>query len=173
MHDLKNISEECIRELKAIDIPIQDDKIREIVAVPLDKDGCEGHCVITGDGGFRIEIWQEMLNDNIINPVILKSITCHELTHTCEGCMNHCGKFRRYLKKIDEFYHYGMMIMYDDYMHPNEQVLDKLQCTKCGFIQLFRKKANSKNIRDARSLSPDLLPRCPYCGGKTIHTLIK
>ena len=65
MYDLQKIAKECIAELKATDIPIQNEKIREIIAVPLDQDGDAGHCTVTKDSGFRIEIWEGMLSDDV------------------------------------------------------------------------------------------------------------
>lgn len=171
MHDLKKTAEECIRELKAIDIPIQDEKIRNIIAVPLHKDKCVGHCIITEDGGFSIEIWNEMLGDGV-DLITLKNLICHELLHTCDGCMNHKGTFRRYSRKIDKFYDYGMMTGDDDYLHPEKPVLDRFQCTKCKYIHLYRKESNSQNARAIKAISENLLSQCPYCGGKMTHTPI-
>ena len=48
-----------------IDIQLQDEKVREIIAVPLDKDGDAGHCTVTKDSGFRIEIWEGMLSNDV------------------------------------------------------------------------------------------------------------
>lgn len=167
MYDLQKIAGECIAELKAIDIPIQDGKIREIIAVQLDKDGYVGHCIVTKDGGFRIEIWEEMLSDDV-RLVALKSLVCHELLHTCEDCMNHRGKFRRYLRKVDKYYDYGMMTGDDDYLNPSKPVLVKIQCSKCKYIQLYRKEENYKNIMQLYRMSDNLLPRCPYCRGMMV-----
>lgn len=162
MHDLQNIAEECISELKAIDIPIQDEKIRDIIAVPLDEDGSTGHCIVTEDGGFRIEIYNEMLGDSV-KLISLKRLVCHELLHTCEGCMNHRGQFRRYSRKVDKFYGYGMMTGDDDYLHPEKPILEKLQCPKCKYICIYRNEKTSASIKRMKNISDNLLPRCPCC----------
>lgn len=172
MHDLQKVAAECISELKAIDIPIQDEKIKEIVAVPLDEDGCDGHCLIINEDKYRIEIYEKML-DNHVRLVSLKRLICHELLHTCEGCMNHKGTFRRYSRKIDKIYNYGMMTGDDDYLHPENPILDKFQCTKCKYIYYYKKKENSDEARAVKALSEDFLSRCPFCGGKMFHTKLQ
>lgn len=169
MHDLLKIAEECISELKAIYIPIQDNKIKEIVAVPLDKDGYVGHCIVTEDGGFSIGIWEKLLIDSI-ELTTLKGLICHELLHTCDGCMNHRGKFRRHSRKIDKYYNYGLMTSDDDYLHPEKPVLEKLQCPKCKLICKYRNEETCAGIRKMKSISENLLPRCPYC--RTVMMLL-
>lgn len=146
MHDLAEYAEECIRELKEINVPIRNDMIERVDAVPLHEDGCRGHCITLENDSFSIEIWEKMLDD-CVEVVRLKSLICHELIHTCVDCMNHAGQYRRYARKVDKTYHYLIMIGDDDPFHPGNPVLDKLQCSKCKFIQLYRIKENSENIR--------------------------
>lgn len=167
MHDLQEIARECISELKAIDIPVQDDKIRAIAAVPLHKDGYKGHCIVTDDGGFRIEIWKEMLKDSV-RLTVLKRLICHELIHSCDGCMNHMGKFRRFARKVDKHYDYNLMTGDDDCLHPEKPVLVRLQCSKCKYIQLYRNEENRNSIMEMYNMSENLLPRCPYCRAMTV-----
>jgi len=162
MYDLIKTTEECIMELKAIGIPIRDDKISSISPVPLGSNDHIGYCRVTPDGGFQIGIWEEMLASNIqLN--ILKGLICHELLHTCDGCMNHKGKFHRFSRKIDKHYDYGMMTDDDDYLHPERPVLTRLQCPKCKYICIYRNGETYKKIIKLADISENLLPRCPYC----------
>lgn len=167
MYDLQKIAAECINELKAIDIPIQDEKIEEIVAVPLDEDGCTGHCIITDNGLFKIEIWHEMLNDGV-RFTTLKRLICHELIHTCKNCMNHRGEFRRYARRTDKHYSYGLMVGDDDCLHPEKPVLLTLKCPKCKYTQIYRNEKHYKDIMEMYDISENLLPKCPFCRAVTV-----
>lgn len=168
MHDLAIYAEECIRELKEINIPIRDGMIERVAAVPLHEDGRKAHCITLDNGNFSIEIWERMLDD-CVEIVRLKSLICHELIHTCIDCMNHAGTFRRHARKIDKAYNYVLMTGDDDPFHPSKPVLDKLQCGKCKFIQLYRIKENSENIRALKEVSKNLLPLCPYCRARMVY----
>lgn len=168
MHDLAEYAEECIQELKEINIPIRDDMIERVVAVPLHEDGCRGHCITLENGSFSIEIWEKMLDD-CVGIVRLKSLICHELIHTCVDCMNHAGQYRRYARKADKTYHYLIMTGDDDPFHPENPVLDKIQCRKCKFNQLYRIQENSENLRCIKSISRGLLPLCPYCRARMVY----
>ncbi|MCM1258589.1 MAG: hypothetical protein NC307_12135 [Roseburia sp.] len=169
MRNLQLIYNQCINELISIGIPIQKDKIKEILAVPLHEDGGYGHCSITDNGQYRIEVWDKLLEDNV-SLKILKKIVCHELLHTCPDCMNHRGQFRRYARKVDKKYDYQLMV-YEDGISLEKPILNKLQCPKCKCILHIRDDERSKSINSLKMISIGLLPQCPFCRYRMVEIL--
>ena len=101
MHDLEKIAQECIKEVKAARIPVQDDRIVLITAKKI-KDW--GVCVAT-PRRFEIYINLRLLSDQC--PVkSLKETMIHELIHTCPGAYDHGELFRHYARIMDERYGY-------------------------------------------------------------------
>lgn len=165
--DFDEIVKECIKDLKDINIPIQDDKIKSITAVDKFTKNpfpgiCYGICFNYIEDEYIIEINKIFLDDKVLLKD-LKSFICHELIHTCEKCMDHNAKFRKYAKLVDEAYDYGLMVRYDDYFHPELPILNKLVCPRCGFVKYYKRKKGSDNLNQINAWSNLCLPSCDMC----------
>lgn len=96
MRDLLKIVNECISEMKLINIPIRDEKITEIKSEMLDEN--YGLCEYDGSYNFDIVIDERLLRDEC--PLKeLKEVVIHELIHTCPRCLSHSNIWRKYARK--------------------------------------------------------------------------
>jgi len=131
MHDLEKIFKECMDEMKAVDIPIQDGRIAGAEAG--DTDDCLGLCCGDVDNNFTIIIRTDLLSD--ICPLKeLKEIIIHELIHTCKRCGIHGKTWRKYAQIMNNAYGYSLLEGKDDnsIFHSEKPVLHKYVCPKCG-----------------------------------------
>lgn len=161
MRNLMQIMTESIKELEAIGIPVQGEKIQEISSMDNVKDEANGCCTIDKDGMYHICIWSRLLEESAAEPE-LKKIVCHELIHTCDGCMNHDRKFRKYAKLVDRHYGYNLMV-YDDDATRKEAIQNVMSCPKCGCIRIVRDRQVSDDIAGMRGYVSPFQIRCPLC----------
>lgn len=164
--DLDSLYKECVYDLKKINIPIRDLQVVSVTHEDNFEDApfagnCKGICRCYHENEFSISIHTSML-DGRVRDCDLKAVICHELIHTCDGCFDHSAKFRKYAKMADEAYGYGIMDGYDDYMHPDKEILDVLKC-KCGYTFYYRDEKRSQNVRELKEMMPKALPRCKFC----------
>ena len=158
MHDLDKIAQECIREVKAAQIPAQDDRIVLITAKKM-KDW--GVCVAT-PRRFEIHINLRMLSDQC--PVkSLKETVIHELIHTCPDAYDHGELFRHYARIMDERYGYEVLSESDEdaVFHPDMPVLRRLVCPKCGVHSDIRSKEQLRVYEERRERG--LHDFCSFC----------
>ena len=133
MHDLQQISKECINEMKKANIPIRDEKIIEIKSELLDEE--YGFCEYDGSYNFDIVIDERLLRDEC--PLKeLKEVVIHELLHTCPRCLSHSNTWRKYAKIMNDVYGYTLLDCKDDdsIFHPEMPILHRYRCPKCGSI---------------------------------------
>lgn len=133
MHDLQQISKECIRELEKANIPIRDEKIVEIKSEMLDEN--YGLCEYDGSYNFDIVIDERLLRDEC--PLKeLKEVVIHELIHTCPRCLSHSNTWRKYARIMNDVYGYALLDCKDDdsIFHPEMPILHRFRCPKCGSI---------------------------------------
>lgn len=96
MRNLATIGIQCENDLVGIGIPIG--RISEYTVNTRAKTRL-GRCVSKRSGGYRIEISEVLLRDDV--PLDeLKNTIYHELIHTCYGCMNHDEMWKRFAKKV-------------------------------------------------------------------------
>lgn len=175
---LKQLYQECIKELKNIGIDMQDKpKIGNIdikIATRANKRyGCckqenpnKNYKVVQKRGYHRsiryekfrdhhIEIssWVMELNDNIIKNTIL-----HELIHCIPYCNNHGTEFKKYATYINQKLGYQITTRgnkKEDYQASNLTYQEendykyKIVCEKCG-QEIYRKRFNKNLIQKYR-----------------------
>lgn len=158
MRDLIQLTIDCIKELKAIEIPIQNDRIREIKFARLSSEDA-GICTMYTNNTFRIKISLFFKNEKIdINE--LRETICHELLHTCPNCYQHTGKWIEYAKKIDATYGYEIVAYKTDFDLKNKHipVIHRLRCPECEGYWNIRKKCDWKKIQNGAKYT------CVWCG---------
>ena len=181
---LKRLYEECINELKSIEIDVLNEK-NDIIDIALSKRsksryGCCKHEepdsasryyeIIRNKrhiryGRFKkhkIEIseWVMQLDEKIIKNTII-----HEIIHCFPYCNNHGEKFKKYAQYINENLGYNISRVgnkRDDYEKSNIEYKEnlkpnyKISCNKCS--QVFYRKRIAKNFQNRY--------RCGLCNGK-------
>lgn len=158
MRDVIQITIECIKKLKAIGIPVQDDRIREVRFSRLPKEDA-GNCEIYENNTFRIKVSLMFRNEKVDIDELCGTI-CHELLHTCPGCRQHTGKWSEYAKRADDVYGYGIMAYKTDYdiRNTHRPVLHRLRCPKCGGYWNIRKQCDWEKIENGAKGT------CVWCG---------
>lgn len=103
MRNLEMVANECIVELNDCNIRIN--KVKEIKVNNRAKNRL-GICRRI-NGEYIIEISDILLSNNV--PLkSLKQTILHELLHTCDGCMNHKEKWKRYANIVNKKYGYNI-----------------------------------------------------------------
>lgn len=104
---LQDMLQECVYDMVSIGIPIQTDRIDEIVHLGK-LEGTMGVCGrYTADDGkmaFSITVNKKILK-KMENPVVVKNVKntlYHELLHTCPDCVGHNENWLKYAKICDE-----------------------------------------------------------------------
>lgn len=96
MRNLAVIGIQCEKDLVEIGIPIG--RITEYTVNTRAKTRL-GQCVSRRSGGYRIEVSEVLLRDDV--PLDeLKNTIYHEQIHTCYGCMNHGERWKRFARKV-------------------------------------------------------------------------
>lgn len=131
MRDIEAVMQECIDEMKRIQIPIRDDEIIKVEAADIEDLGWW-----QDDGywkNFIIQIRKDLLEEKC-PMVVLKEVMIHELIHTCKRCWSHGKTFVKYAKMMDEAYGYHLMLIKDEdsIYHPEKPICQKFVCPKCG-----------------------------------------
>lgn len=131
MRDLNTLMQECMKEMKAIGIPIRDEEVKEICSADINYWGiCEDNRYLKE---YRILINNDLLDEKC--PItVLKEIIIHELIHTCPRCMGHGKTFVKYAIMMDEAYHYHVLESKDEnsIFHPEKPILHRFICPNCG-----------------------------------------
>lgn len=181
---LKRLYEECINELKSIEIDVLDEKngIIEIVLSKRSKSryGCCKQEEPDSTSRYyekirnkryirygkfkkhKIEIseWVMQLDEKIIKNTII-----HEIIHCFPYCNNHGEEFKKYAQDINENLGYNISRVgnkRDDYEKSNIEYKEnlkpnyKISCSKCS--QVFYRKRIAKNFQNRY--------RCGICNGK-------
>lgn len=149
MHDLRKISMECVAEMKAVGIPVQDERIIEVKAG--DAGDSLGMCSRNKERNFTITIREDLLHDEC--PLKdLKEVIIHELIHTCKGCFSHSKTWRKYAEVMNNMYGYSLLEDKDELsiFQKEKPILHRYVCPKCGSI------FNSRE-------SGDYDYRCSFC----------
>lgn len=153
MRNIGLTMQECMRELQAIGIEFG--YVGEIRWRRMDAFGI---CQTTNFIYYRIGI-NEMFKRESISMDEFKSTMCHELLHTCEGCIEHNEKWLSLAKLADEIYGYTITEYKEDFdiKHPEAPVLHKLACS-CGGSWKIREPGRWEEILADEPM------RCPWCG---------
>lgn len=148
MHDLRKIYLEYVAEMKAVDIPVQDEKIVEIKAGDMNR--YLGLCNDDGYHNFTIVIRKDFLQDRCPFKE-LKEIVIHELIHTCPRCFSHGKTWKKYAQIMNDAYGYSLLEGKDDdsIFHKDKPILHRFVCPKCQICFDARAEGGSH--------------RCPFC----------
>ena len=158
MRNLQQIADECIKRLKDIDIPIQDDKI---VDIAFSRIRGLGRCLQTTDGEYLIKVSSMYENEDIDLNEFYATII-HELIHTCKDCMNHGDKWLQYAHMADLAYGYGIVgykTIYD-IKHTDKTVLGRMECMNCIGYWDVREPKFWKQIKNGVKCY------CGWCGSE-------
>ena len=150
MRNLLQITSECIKELKDVGIPINDDRIMELKFARLPKEDA-GICTLYANNTFCIRISLFFRNEEI-DISELRATVCHELLHTCPNCHEHTGKWIEYAKKVDDVYGYEISAYKTDFDLKNKHmpVIHRLRCPKCGGYWNIRKECDWERVQNGK-----------------------
>lgn len=145
MRNPQKIMEECVAEIKAINIPVREEDILKII---LSKNVDFGS--IHDDGYWKnwiILIRKDLLNEDY-PMVILKQTFIQQLLHTCPRCYNHGKIYIKYIKMMNEAYGYNMMVINDNdsVFHPEKPIVKRFVCPNCGAIYNQRTPSTHKRL---------------------------
>ena len=163
MRDLKKNADECMRELNSLGIRYAN-SIEFIVNVRAKKRW--GQCRRKPDGTYVISINVELLKEkNDLRG--LRDTIIHEILHTCEGCMNHGKKWKRYAERVNKAFGYNISrcaSAAEKGVHRDENLevknIDKyaIRCECCGRTHYSSKL--TKTIKHPERYY------CGFCGGR-------
>lgn len=156
MRNIQQIADECIKKLKDIDIPIQDDKI---IDIDFYKTRSLGRCLKTTDDRYLIKVSSMYENEDIdLNE--LYATVIHELIHTCKDCMHHGDKWLQYAHMADSVYGYGIVgyKTFYDIRHTEKPVLGRMECMNCIGYWDVREPKSWKQIKNGEKYY------CGWCG---------
>lgn len=158
MRDLLSITVECIKELKDIGIPVQDDRIMELKFARLPKGDAE-ICTLYSNNTFCIKISLFFKNEKT-DISELRATICHELLHTCHDCYGHTGQWIEYAKKVDAAYGYEIAAYKTDFDLKNKHmpVIHRLRCPKCAGYWNIRKECDWERVQNGEK------GICMWCG---------
>ena len=189
---LEKLYEECINELNAIGIDINNNSIGEIdVKIAKRNSKRYGCCKQENpDKNFyhiekrqnrRIKIYDRFNNHHIeickwvmdLNDEIIKNTIMHEIIHCFPKCNNHGDEFKKYANIINNKLNYDIKRVgnkKEDYQKSNIEYKEndvsynyKIMCQGCG--QLFYRKRLQKNFTRKY--------RCGKCGEKFNVEILK
>ena len=132
----RELFEECADSMKKAGIPINYDRIVDFGIIPIRNTRAicrsydeKNEFGIYIDRGAVYHMDDKRVVDNI------RSVLCHELLHTCPGCMTHNEKFLEYARLCDEKLSTKTLRHIDKklYYNPDLPVKMKLLCENCGF----------------------------------------
>lgn len=119
------------------------------------------------NNGYYINISEKLLQDNA--PLeALKDTIIHELLHTCEGCMNHGEKWKKYAEKVNKTYGYNIkrcssaeekgLDVENIRAEKEQRAKHKFTCCGCGQTILRQRESNFTKYYENYT--------CGKCGGK-------
>ena len=181
---LKELYNECVKELQSIGIEINEDKLGQIninlAKRKASRYGCckqeepdknEFHYIKRGRRKYKI--YDKFLKHNIeiskwvmdLDENIIKNTIIHEIIHCFPYCNNHGKEFKKYAKYINEKLPYNITRLgnkKEDFKKSNQEYNEennykyKIVCKKCGYVYL--RKRLKKNFTNKY--------RCGICNGK-------
>lgn len=135
MKDLIFFANQCINELEAIDVPINN--VVEWTVNTRAK-GRWGQCR-RKNGKYSINISSRLLEDDVTEKA-LKDTIVHELLHTIDGCMNHGTKWLMYAELVNDCYNYNVKRTSTDSDKGIDTKAEKMKskyvfkCESCGQV---------------------------------------
>ncbi|WP_050008408.1 SprT-like domain-containing protein [Butyrivibrio sp. WCE2006] len=160
MKDFERLKEECLSEISALGIQIGTIKEWKINTRAKSR---WGQCKMEIDGTYSIQIAQMLLIDERISEKACKETIIHELLHTCNGCMKHQGRWKKYAQMMNQQYGYNIKRVtsgtekgVENYKPDSRSVKYVFTCGGCG-AKIYRKR-DSKFTRNYRYYG------CTKCG---------
>ena len=159
---LTQLYNECINELKTINIDVTKNKSIEIKINTRSKKryGC---CKKISNEKYQIEISQWVMD---LKEEIIKNTIIHELIHCMPKCNNHGEYFKNYAKNINEKLGYNISRTGNkqkDFEKSNIEYNEKPIQYK---YQIICENCNQNFLRQRVSRSFTRKYRCGKCGGK-------
>ena len=165
MKDYRKLYDECVMELKRINMDISDKVVKVSVIGRLSR--ALGRCRATrsyeGNYWYEIEINPCMLSDEV-EVKTAKNTIMHELIHTCPGCMNHGWEWKRRADRVNRMLGYNIQTQTEvGRLEAAGVTLKKTEykygvvCDKCGIIE--KRKRWSDTLEHIGSY------RCGSCRG--------
>ena len=139
----------CADDMVNAGIPVRCDKIVDFGIYPIDwtRAFCqEQKNETTGETEFGIYIdYNAIFHMNDTRVVAnIKDVICHELLHTCNGCMTHNKNFLRYARLCDKMLGTHTLRHLDKtaYYNPDRTIKSRFVCEKCGFEHVLSYDCN-------------------------------
>lgn len=157
MRDLQKIFEECLAEVKALNIPAGD-----ILKIDwIDMNDAWGKChrtYVNKQLKYLIVINSEYASENI-SIIELRATICHEILHTCPGCVGHGKIWIKYALMIDKAYGYNVAAFKSRYDILNHDLpnLHQMVCPYCGGKRFFKKESVWDKISNGNTV------HCGWC----------
>lgn len=111
---------------------------------------CELFTEYKGEKVFAIQVSYKVLNLKFND---IMEILCHEVLHSCEGCMNHRTQWKRYAKMMNEKYGYNIRRCAngEEYGLTKNEIKKNycLRCVACGEKYYFARYC--KRVRNPHS----------------------
>lgn len=105
MKDFKKLQEICINEVEAVGIVPGKISSWDINCKAKSRWGL---CKKNADGSFDIQIAQQLLDDDRVDEVAVKTTMIHEILHTTKDGMKHTGNWKKYAALMNEVYGYNI-----------------------------------------------------------------
>ncbi len=105
MKDFKKLQEICLNEVRAVGI--EPGKISSWIINSRAKRRW-GLCKKNPDGTFSIQIAKQLLEDDRVDEVAVKTTMIHEILHTTKGGMKHTGNWKMYATIMNKKYGYNI-----------------------------------------------------------------
>jgi len=169
MKDYRKLYDECVMEMKRINMDISNQIVKVSVNGRLSRalGRCKAHHTLAGNW-YEIEINPCMLGDEV-EVKTTKNTIMHELIHTCPGCMNHGWEWKRRADRVNRMLGYNIQTMSEvETLEAAGVVLKKTEykygvvCDKCGIIE--KRKRWSDTLERIGSY------RCGCCRG-SLHVI--
>lgn len=141
MRNLQKIFEDCLAEVKALNIPVGD-----IFRIDwLDMNDAWGKCYSAYTDKklkYLIVINSEFASENI-SIMELRTTLCHEILHTCPRCGGHGKTWVKYALMVDKAYRYNVAAFKSKYDILNHDLpnLHQMVCPNCGGKRLFKNES--------------------------------
>jgi len=153
--DADKLLSRVMGEAKALCLPVSE-RISPQVVINRRAKTRFGCCKKTPQG-FIIELSERML---AADEFFCREILAHEILHTCPGCQNHQGLWKRYAEMMSAAYGYKISRTRrpeDMGVESGRIIRYRLQCERCGAVlERMRKSPLIKRYRRYRC----------RCGGK-------
>lgn len=158
--DLQKIFNECLFEIKSLNIPVGN--IRSIEWTDMDDAwGLCGREWINDHFCYIIKISTAFLTEKI-NIKELRTTICHEILHSCPRCWGHKKTWVKYALKVDKKYGYEVATYKTEYDVLNSELptLHQMICPNCGGKLLIKKQYIWEQVKDGD------IAHCGWCASK-------